>query len=190
MAEMISSEGALVKTQEVGLALRPTAALLNHSCWPNTVRCSTGHKVVIMASATIHPGEEVTDIYTETFHQLARGHRQAACRSYKFTCSCRACREDWPVMKDLPSALTDQSMLVNDMPMPMVIKLGEELAHADRHAMALFAAGQTWEALAGWQALCELAERRVRQPSRVFIVTRERVQACLWRMFGQVATHL
>ena len=36
---------SLLQTQEVGLAVRPTVALLNHSCCPNTVRCSAGSKV-------------------------------------------------------------------------------------------------------------------------------------------------
>ena len=44
---------------EVGMAVRPTAALLNHSCWPNTVRCSRGGAVVLMAARDIKPGEEV-----------------------------------------------------------------------------------------------------------------------------------
>ena len=28
----------MLKTVEVGMGVRPTAALFNHSCWPNTVR--------------------------------------------------------------------------------------------------------------------------------------------------------
>ena len=41
MADMTS----LLQTQEVGLAVRPTVALLNHSCCPNTVRASAGSQV-------------------------------------------------------------------------------------------------------------------------------------------------
>ena len=37
---MMAEMGSLLQTQEVGLAVRPTVALLNHSCWPNTTRCS------------------------------------------------------------------------------------------------------------------------------------------------------
>ena len=67
------------------MAVRPTAALLNHSCWPNTLRCSVGGAVVLMAAVDIKPGEEVNDNddddcidksqtgdvylqYTESFH--------------------------------------------------------------------------------------------------------------------------
>ena len=41
MADMTS----LLQTKEVGLAVRPTVALLNHSCCPNTVRASAGSQV-------------------------------------------------------------------------------------------------------------------------------------------------
>ena len=44
---------------QVGMAVRPSAALLNHSCWPNTLRCSLGGEVVLMAASTILAGEEV-----------------------------------------------------------------------------------------------------------------------------------
>ena len=44
------------------MAVRPTAALLNHSCWPNTVRCSIGGAVVLMAAVDIKPGEEVNTV--------------------------------------------------------------------------------------------------------------------------------
>ena len=44
---------SLLQTQEVGLAVRPTVALLNHSCCPNTVRCSAGSKVGIESRGNI-----------------------------------------------------------------------------------------------------------------------------------------
>jgi hypothetical protein len=94
MAEMMSCKGAILRSKEMGVAVRSSTALLNHSCWPNTVRCSVGRKEVIMATFTIQPGEEVTDTYIQTFHQPSRVCRQTKCRSYKFTCTCQACKED------------------------------------------------------------------------------------------------
>jgi hypothetical protein len=186
MAEMMSCEGAILKSKEIGVAVRPTTALLNHSCWPNTVRCSVGHKVLIMAAFTIQPGEEVTDAYIQTFHQLSRECRQTKCKSYKFNCTCQACNEDWPLMKELPSALskTHPSMFVKQMPVSMVIKLGKELHLSDTQALSVFAAGQTSQALVQWQDMCFLAEEKIRQPSRIFIIIRERIQACMWRMYA------
>jgi hypothetical protein len=190
MAEMRSCEGAILESKKIGIAVRPTTALLNHSCWPNTVRCSVGRKVVIMATFTIQPGEELTDSYIQTFHQLSRDCRQTKCKSYKFTCTCQACKEDWPLLNKLPLNLskTHPSMFVKQIPLPMVIKLGSQLQLADTQALSLFAAGQTSQALVQWQELCLLAEEKIRQPSRIFIIIRERIQACLWRMYAN-STH-
>jgi hypothetical protein len=129
-----------------------------------------------MATFTIQPGEEVTDSYTQTFHQLSRVYRQTKYRSYKFTCTCQACKEDWPLLKELPSALskTHPIMFVKQMPWPMMINLGQELKLADSQAMSLFAANQTSQALGQWQKLCLLAEEKIRQPARIFIIIRER----------------
>ena len=187
MAELITSHSAVVRTQEVGLAIRPASALLNHSCWPNTVRCSRGYKVVIMASTNIMVGEEVTDTYTQTFHQVTKEVRQEKCRSYKFVCTCLACKDDWPLLQDLPSSLikASQGMFINHLPRHQVIKLGEDLIEADRQARQLFDTGETWQALARWREMCELAREEIKQPSRIFIIVRERIQACLWRLYGQ-----
>ena len=72
---MLLCEGGLLKSQEEGMAVRLTAALLKHSCWPNTVRCSVVFIVVIMATFSIQAGEEVYNIYTESFRDIARGAR-------------------------------------------------------------------------------------------------------------------
>ena len=94
-------------TQEVGLAVRPTVALLNHSCCPNTVRASAGSQVVIMASATIPAGAEVTDIYSGTYYDMEKSARGAKCAEYEFTCACAACSDHWPLAHCLPGGLQD-----------------------------------------------------------------------------------
>ena len=186
VAEMLSCEGGLLKSQEVGMAVRPTVALLNHSCWPNTVRCSTGYNVVIMATFSIQPGEEVSDIYTESFHDITRIERQAKCTSYKFTCRCRACRGDWPLLDELPTALhqTPKSMLAEKVPMHVVVKMGEEMNFVEMKARELFAAGQTRQALMKWREMCQLAESLVKHPSKMFIIVRKQIQICLWKLHG------
>ena len=45
VGEMMADMTSLLQTKEVGLAVRPTVALLNHSCCPNTVRASAGSQV-------------------------------------------------------------------------------------------------------------------------------------------------
>ena len=81
--------------------MRPTVALLNHSCCPNTVRASAGSQVVIMASATIPAGAEVTDIYSGTYYDMEKSARGAKCAEYEFTCACAACSDHcglWPTV--------------------------------------------------------------------------------------------
>ena len=53
------------------MAVRPTAALLNHSCWPNTIRCSVGGAVVLMAAVDIKPGDEVNMVMMTMLMMIA-----------------------------------------------------------------------------------------------------------------------
>ena len=107
VGEMMADMASLLQTQEVGLAVRPTVALLNHSCCPNTVRASAGSQVVIMASATIPAGAEVTDIYSGTYYDMEKSARGAKCAEYEFTCACAACSDHWPLAHCLPGGLQD-----------------------------------------------------------------------------------
>ena len=186
VAEMLSTEGGLLKTQEVGMAVRSTAALLNHSCWPNTVRCSKGFSVVIMAAFTIYPGEEVLDIYTESFHDVSKEVRQSKCTHYKFICKCRACLSDWPLLSELPAALhlTPKTGIKERVPMQLVIKLGEQIHCLEQEAREFMKMKNFDGALLKWKEVCELAESFVKHPSRIFIIIRKQIQICLWERCG------
>ena len=118
VGEMMVDMASLLQTQEVGLSVRPTVALLNHSCCPNTVRASAGSRVVIMASATIPAGAEVTDIYSGTFYDMEQSERAAKCAEYEFVCSCEACSGHWPLAHCLPGSLqhTPASGLRDNVP--------------------------------------------------------------------------
>ena len=110
VGERMTEAECLLQTREVGLAIRPTVALLNHSCVPNTVRCSAGRHVVIMASASIPAGQEVTDIYSQCYYDQDQVARAAKCQEYRFTCCCQACGEHWPLIHCLPGSLQDTPM--------------------------------------------------------------------------------
>ena len=110
VGERLTEAECLLQTREVGLSIRPTVALLNHSCVPNTVRCSAGRQVVIMASATIPLGQEVTDIYSQCYYDQDKMDRSAKCQEYMFTCCCQACEEYWPLIDCLPGSLQDTPM--------------------------------------------------------------------------------
>ena len=129
VGERLSGTESLLQTRELGLAVRPTVALLNHSCWPNTVRCSAGREVVIMATRTINTGQEVTDIYTECFYEADLVTRQKKCGEYQFQCRCEACQADWPLLSSLPSSLQDTPPhhLMANIPRHLLASLGQEI---------------------------------------------------------------
>ena len=136
VGERLSSTGSLLQTQEVGLAVRPTVALINHSCWPNTVRCSAGRQVVMMATRTIKAGQEVTDIYTESFYEASRVDRQEKCQEYRFDCGCEACSQHWPLLSSLSSSLQDTppSDLRPNIPRHLLNTLAREISQLQDQA--------------------------------------------------------
>ena len=136
VGEKLSGSGSLLQTQEVGLAVRPTVALINHSCWPNTVRCSAGRQVVMMATREIKAGQEVTDIYTESFYEASRVARQEKCAEYRFQCGCEACSQHWPLLSSLSSSLQDTppSALNKNLPRPLLNTLAREISELQEQA--------------------------------------------------------
>ncbi|KAK7034676.1 hypothetical protein VNI00_012318 [Paramarasmius palmivorus] len=84
----------------IGACVSPTAALLNHSCDPNTVVVFPGAtsdenkksepRMEVVALKNIMPGEEVFTAYIDT--TLPRSLRQKALKeTYHFTCRCSLC---------------------------------------------------------------------------------------------------
>ena len=136
VGERLSRTKNLLQTQEVGLAVRPTVALINHSCWPNTVRCSAGREVVMMATRTIKAGQEVTDIYTESFYEASRVDRQEKCQEYRFDCGCEACSQHWPLLSSLSSSLQDTppSDLRPNIPRHLLNTLAREISELQEQA--------------------------------------------------------
>ena len=51
-----------------------------------------GRRVVLMASCTISPGQEVTDIYSQCYYDQARADRAAKCAEYRSGVQYRVCR--------------------------------------------------------------------------------------------------
>ena len=136
VGERLSRTGSLLQTQEVGVAVRPTVALINHSCWPNTVRCSAGREGVMMATRTIKAGQEVTDIYTESFCEASRVARQEKCAEYRFDCRCEACSQHWPLLSSLSSSLQDTppSALSPNIPRHLLNTLAREISQLQDQA--------------------------------------------------------
>ena len=189
VGERLTDAGCLLKTREVGLAIRPTVALLNHSCCPNTVRCSAGDQVVIVASATIHPGTEVADIYSQCYYEQDREARQVKCAEYRFTCQCPACEDNWPLADQLPGAIQDtpSSHLQPGVDRRMLPQLARELAALERQAKEHWNNENIEQSLEYWCQMCAMAEKIFKNPSKLLIVVRKSIQLCLWRLHGYSA---
>jgi len=91
----------MAEMKAIGAGLYPTAALFNHSCDPNIIRCNVGRKMISVASRDIQPGEEIQDCYGLPWYSKTRDERQNITNKfYKFSCICRACKDGW-VTSDL-----------------------------------------------------------------------------------------
>ena len=87
----------MASLKNLGAGLYPTAALFNHSCDPNIVRCNVGRRMVSVASRDIKRGEEISDCYGLPWYSMSRQSRQEiTSKFYKFHCQCPPCLEQWP----------------------------------------------------------------------------------------------
>ncbi|TPX58730.1 hypothetical protein PhCBS80983_g02933 [Powellomyces hirtus] len=74
----------------IGEGTYPLAALLNHSCSPNTSTTFDGHILVIRAMCDIAPGTELLGTYVDAV--TTRVDRQTVLwQKYGFKCSCERC---------------------------------------------------------------------------------------------------
>jgi len=88
--------------EELGGAVYPTISLSNHACSSNTSRSNVGTSGVWRALKTIFPNEKVYDNYGRHYHVESKENRQQMLAAqYFFDCNCGACKEDWPVYRDL-----------------------------------------------------------------------------------------
>ena len=86
----------------IGSAIYPTLALLNHSCDPNVMKFFRGSEVVVVAKRNIYKDEEVTENYFPCYALIPKPVRQAWLYDhYFFHCLCLACESDYPLFKDL-----------------------------------------------------------------------------------------
>lgn len=84
----------------VGAAIYLKTSLFNNSCDVNTMKCHMGTLEIMKAKRDIKAGEEVSDFYGEYFFTSDKFSRK---KNLGFSCCCTACRENWPLMDDLPA---------------------------------------------------------------------------------------
>jgi len=83
----------------IAAALNGVTSLFNNSCDVNTVKFHQDNKTIMIAKRNIRAGEEVSDFYGVHYFQSCKSERQ---EMLGFNCQCRPCRENWPLMKNLP----------------------------------------------------------------------------------------
>ncbi|XP_063881235.1 SET and MYND domain-containing protein 4-like isoform X2 [Scylla paramamosain] len=101
----MSGENNYVATKSVflGLAVYPTVAFCNHSCFPAVARFFDGDKMVIVNLRPLSPGDAVAENYGPIFTHMPRQERQRKLLSrYWFRCRCEACEQDWPMYEMMP----------------------------------------------------------------------------------------
>ncbi|KAJ2954157.1 hypothetical protein O0L34_g2385 [Tuta absoluta] len=86
----------------VAVGIYPTGALFNHECYPAVARYFEGRKLVLRAIRPLAPGEAVSENYGPHFLvRTLKERRRALASRYWFRCDCRACKEDWPTLKQM-----------------------------------------------------------------------------------------
>ncbi|KAI0203850.1 SET domain-containing protein [Astrocystis sublimbata] len=85
-----------VDTEQTGLFMHPSLAIINHNCIPNAFVQFVGRKAVLHAYQEIKETEEIEISYIDC--TLHRSHRQDALKTrYHFVCNCLRCKEDLDV---------------------------------------------------------------------------------------------
>lgn len=89
------------KNNLIGVGVYPQASYFNHSCNPVTTRFNIGKKLILKSLTPLQPGQEVSENYGQVFYFKSKAERQKdLCGRYWFNCECKACKEDWPLLKE------------------------------------------------------------------------------------------
>ncbi|XKL65692.1 hypothetical protein PGB90_009112 [Kerria lacca] len=97
----------------VGVAIYPTLRFASHSCNHNIVRHYYRNCVVVRAFRPIMPDEEIFDNYGTSYLQVKLEERRSYLKkNYYFECQCIACVQNWPLMKNLPSRISQVVCLI------------------------------------------------------------------------------
>lgn len=87
----------------IGVGIYKTGSLFNHECdFPSVIRSFMGKKMIFNASHPHKKGDLVTENYGPIFTKKSFQERQRALKGrYWFTCQCKACVENWPLLDTL-----------------------------------------------------------------------------------------
>lgn len=91
----------------IGVGIYKTGSLFNHDCgFPSVNRTFMGKNLIFNASHPHNKGEIVTENYGPIFTKKTFQERQRALKGrYWFTCQCKACVENWPLLDALKDTI-------------------------------------------------------------------------------------
>jgi SET and MYND domain-containing protein 4 len=90
------------KINYIGVGIYQSGSMFNHECYPSIVRYFNSTNLIFNAIRPHSKGEIVAENYGPIFTKQTLPERQRMLTSrYWFKCTCRACREDWPVLDKL-----------------------------------------------------------------------------------------
>ncbi|KAJ3645433.1 hypothetical protein Zmor_023091 [Zophobas morio] len=88
----------IFEKQQIGAGLYSFCSLFNHSCCNNVAKNFHGNTIVLRAVNSIKKGEQCFVNYSSNYLVDLKPFRQGYLTQHKFfTCTCRACEEDWPI---------------------------------------------------------------------------------------------
>lgn len=103
--ELITTNSfALVESEEeIGCGIFPFASYFNHSCAPNVSRKTVDGRLVFIVTRPIQRNQQLFVCYRRNFlyHNL-RERQGEILESYRFTCSCEACLQNYAKINKLP----------------------------------------------------------------------------------------
>ena len=159
---------------------------MNHSCNPNTSPVFPDTAQTVYSTRTIKKGEEITQIYRGHFGDTPFEERQRLLKSmFSFECACQACKERFPLSKDLPASY-EAAGLSKDLDLQHEA-LGEEI---QRSLEEVGGHRGTKQALEFYCQRLRLACRHLAEPHMIYLSGRAAVTDCLWLLEGHRQMHL
>lgn len=98
----LKSKNDVGKSNFIGGSLYCHLSQFNHSCDPGLVRYYNGANVCARAIKNIKAGDMIAENYGPLFTEVKRDERRIQLKEqYHFDCCCKACEENWPVLKEM-----------------------------------------------------------------------------------------